>query len=56
MHQRIIQQLLQDIPNCRNIADDIIIFTDSVDKHKQVLIQVLTRLREKNLTLNKDKM
>ena len=27
MHQRIIQQLLQDIPNCRNIADYIIIHT-----------------------------
>ena len=55
MHQRIIQQLLQDIPNCRNIADDIIIHTDSVDSHKKVLTQVLTRLRETNLTLNKDK-
>ncbi|XP_060583899.1 uncharacterized protein K02A2.6-like, partial [Ruditapes philippinarum] len=54
-HQRIIQQLLQDIPNCQNIADDIIIYADSVEKHNKALVHVLQRLCEKNLTLNRDK-
>jgi uncharacterized protein with PIN domain len=47
--------LLQDIPNCQNIADDIIIYADSVEKHDKALVHVLQRLREKNLTLNRDK-
>ena len=53
--QRIIQQILQDIPNCKNIVDDIIIYADNQEKHDKVLKMVLTRLREKNLTLNRDK-
>lgn len=53
--QRIMQQMLQDIPGCKSIADDIIIYADSVENHDKILTLVLTRLREANLTLNKDK-
>ncbi|MCG8113721.1 MAG: RNase H-like domain-containing protein, partial [Candidatus Thiodiazotropha taylori] len=53
--QRILQQILQDIPNCKNIVDDIIIYADNQEDHDKVLRMVLTRLREKNLTLNKNK-
>ena len=45
--QRIIQQILQDIPNCKNIVDDIIIHADNKKKHDKVLKMVLTRLRER---------
>ena len=51
----LIQQILQDIPICKNIVDDIIIYADNQEKHDKVLKMVLTRLREKNLTLNRDK-
>ena len=53
--QRIIQQILQDIPYCKNIVDDSIIYADNQEKHDKVLKMVLTRLCEKNLTLNRDK-
>ena len=53
--QRIMQQILQDIPGCRVIIDDIIIYADSQENHNKILKLVLTRLREKGLTLNKDK-
>ena len=55
IHQRIIQQILQAIPNCRNNADDIIIFAKNQEEHDKTLRLVLQRLREKNLTLNKAK-
>ena len=55
IHQRIIQQILQHIPNCRNNADDIIIFAKTQEEHDKTLRLVLQRLREKNLTLNKGK-
>lgn len=54
-HQRIIQQIIQDIPGCKNIADDIIIFAQNQEEHNKILKMLLTRLRDKNLTLNKDK-
>ena len=53
--QRIMQQILQDIPGCKVIIDDIIIYADSQENHDKILKLVLTRLHEKNLTLNKDK-
>ena len=55
LFQRILQQILQDIPNCKNIVDDIIIYADNQEDHDKVLKMVQTRLREKNLTLNKNK-
>ena len=55
LFQRILQQILQDIPNCKNIVDDIIIYADNQEDHDKVLKMVLTRLREKNLTLNRSK-
>ena len=55
LYQRILQQILQDIPNCKNIVDDIIIYADNQEDHDKVLKMVLTRLREKNSTLNKNK-
>ena len=54
-HQRIIQHLIQDIPGCKNIADDIIIFAQNQEEHNKILRMLLTRLRDKNHTLNKDK-
>ena len=55
LFQRILQQILQDIPNCKNIVDDIIIYADNQEDHDKVLKMVLTRLRDKGLVLNKKK-
>ncbi|MES9882797.1 MAG: RNase H-like domain-containing protein [Sedimenticola sp.] len=54
-HQRIIQHTIQDIPGCKNIADDIIIYAQNQAEHDKILKLLLERLREKNLTLNKAK-
>lgn len=53
--QRIIQDLLRDIPNVRVFFDDIIIFSNSVSEHKIHVEQVLARLRENGLTINMEK-
>ncbi|MCG7879290.1 MAG: RNase H-like domain-containing protein, partial [Candidatus Thiodiazotropha endolucinida] len=55
VHQRILQHIIQDIQGCKNIADDIIIFAQNQDEHNKILEKLLSRLREKNLTLNRDK-
>ena len=54
-YQRIIQQVIQDIPGCKNIIDDIIIYASNQLEHDKILRMLLTRLREKGLTLNRNK-
>ena len=54
-YQRIIQQVIQDIPGCKNIIDDIIIYASNQQEHDKNLRMLLTRLREKGLTLNRNK-
>ena len=54
-HQRIIQHIIQDIPGCKNIADDIITFAQNQEEHNKILRMLLERMREKNLTLHRDK-
>ena len=54
-YQRIIQQVIQDIPGCKNIIDDIIIYASNQKEHDKILRMLLTRLREKGLTLNRNK-
>ena len=46
-YQRIIQQVIQDIPGCRNIIDDIIIYASNQQEHDKILRMLLPRLREK---------
>lgn len=55
MFQRIVQDVLRDIPNVRVFFDDIIIFSKTVSDHKSHVQQVLTRLRENGLTINMEK-
>ena len=55
IYQRIIQQVIQDIPGCKNIIDDIIIYASNQQEHDKILRMLLTRLREKGLTLNRNK-
>lgn len=55
IYQHIIQQTLQNCGSAANISDDIIVHGKSVEEHDRVLEQVLETLKEKNLTINKDK-
>ncbi|XP_062610190.1 uncharacterized protein K02A2.6-like [Saccostrea cucullata] len=53
--QAVIQQTIEGIPGTRNISDDIIVYGKSQEEHDNSLQLLLTRLRERNLTLNKDR-
>ena len=53
--QRIIQHIILDIPGCKNIAYDIIIFAQNQEEHNKIQRMLLERMREKNLTLHRDK-
>ena len=52
--QHTIQNVLSGIPGAKNISDDII-YGKTQEQHDTALRAVLERLRENNLTLNKDK-
>ena len=53
--QNVIASAISDIPNVKNISDDVIIRGVNVQKHDKALHAVLTRFQELNLTLRKDK-
>lgn len=54
-YQQVIQQVLQDCSGTANISDDIIIYGPNTAEHDKRLEKVLTRLRDRGLTLNKEK-
>ena len=49
------QQTLAGCKGVRNILDDIIVFASSEKEHNERLEEVLKRLKEKGLKLNKEK-
>ena len=53
--QNAIRQTLGGIPGVLNVSDDILVYGKSPEEHDNNLKQVLSRLREKGLTLNKKK-
>ena len=54
-YQQVISQVFHDIEGVQNISDDIVVFGRTKQEHDQRLKLVLNRIREKKLTLNKDK-
>ena len=50
-----IKELLTGLPGFNNISDDIIVFGKGKDEHDRNLRDVLQRLHDNNLRLNKDK-
>lgn len=54
-YQQVIQQVLQDCSGTANISDDIIIYGPNTAEHDKRLEKVLTRSRDRGLTLNKEK-
>ena len=53
--QETIRQLLCDIDGALNMSDDILIYGRTQEDHDRALHAVLIRLRDNNLTVNKDK-
>ena len=53
--QESIKELLTGLPGCKNISDDIIVFGKGKKEHDRNLRDVLQRLQDNNLRLNKDK-
>ena len=53
--QNVIQTSLEGLNGVRNISDDIIVYGATQAEHDTNLKAVLTRLRERNLTLNEKK-
>lgn len=53
--QETIRQLLCDIEGALNMSDDVLIYGRTQEEHDRALNAVLTRLRDNNLTVNKDK-
>jgi hypothetical protein len=55
LFQVTIQQVIEGIEAARNLSDNIIVFGKTQQDHDRSLKRVLTRLRDKNITLNKKK-
>lgn len=53
--QNALQNALSGLDGVRNISDDIIVFGKSQEEHDRNLEAVFARLKEKNLTLNRQK-
>ena len=48
-------QLVEDLDGVECIVDDILVWGDTIEQHNMRLRQVLERVRENNLKLNKSK-
>ena len=55
VYQRVIQQTLAGCDGVENISDDIIVHGRTLEEHDKRLVQVLSVIKERGLTLNKDK-
>ena len=53
--QNVIASAISDIPNVKNISDDVIIYGLNIQEHDKALHAVLARFQELNLTVRKDK-
>ena len=53
--QRRLRQILTGVEGCANLMDDILVFGNSQEEHDRRLHNVLRRLSEHNVTLNRDK-
>ena len=53
--QNVLQNALRGLNGVRNISDDIIVFGKTQEDHDKNLEAAFARLKEKNLTLNRQK-
>ena len=55
VYQRSVSNMVHDIEGCEAIVDDILIWGKDIEEHDKRLKQVLDRIREHNMKLNRDK-
>ena len=55
LHQRIIQQTIQDIPGCKNLTDDINIYAKNPKDHDKTLRAPLSMFRQKQMRIQQVK-
>jgi len=53
--QETIAEMIADLPGCRNISDDVIVWGQDDKSHDDNLLAVLKRLHEQGVTLNPEK-
>ena len=53
--QRVVHEVLRDLPYLFVYIDNILVSSHTVDEHEQHLREVFTRLRENNLTVTLEK-
>ena len=53
--QRVVHEVLRDLPYLFVYIDDILVSSLTVKEHEQHLREIFTRLRENNLTVNMEK-
>ena len=53
--QKAVADMLQGIPGVKNMSDDIIVFSKTHEEHEATIKKVMDRLREFNVTANRDK-
>ena len=52
---KMFSDLFSDLENVVVHVDDVLIFSDTLEEHKKILSEVLRRLSNEGVTLNKDK-
>ena len=55
LFQKAVADMLVGIPGVKNISDGIILYSQSVEEHMEIVKKVLQRLRECNVTANRGK-
>ena len=53
--QKAVADMLQGIPGVKNMSDDILVFSKTHEEHEATIKKVMERLREFNVTANRDK-
>ena len=53
--QKYISELLKDIKNCRAYVDDIVVYSETIQEHDEILKAVLKKLAEANLRIKRSK-
>jgi len=54
-YQQIIRKIIENIPGCVNILDDILVYARNMAEHDKILRRVLARLQQYNATVRADK-
>ena len=51
-YQRMMNNILNDIPGCEAYIDDVVCYSDTMKEHLEIIQKLFNRLKEANLTVN----